>query len=76
MFELDDTRYIITKITRTYKGRLTITKETVVNQNASCMDVLQILAQPERTEGDRAEALQELKDTGITVYNNQMIEAV
>lgn len=76
MFELDDTRYIITQIKRTYKGRLTITKETVVNQNASCMDVLQILAQPEHSEGDRAEALHELKDTGITVYNNQMIEAV
>ena len=76
MFDLDDTRYIITKITRTFKGRLNVTKETVVNQNATCMDVLQILAQPERSEGDRAEALQELKDTGITVYNNQMIEAV
>ena len=76
MFDLDDTRYIITKITRTFKGRLTITKETVVNRNATCMDVLQVLAQPERNEGDRAEALQELKDTGITVYNNQMIEAV
>lgn len=76
MFDLDETRYVITKITRTYKGRLTITKETIVNQSATCLDVLQILAQPERNEGDRAEALQELKETGITVYNNQMIEAV
>ena len=76
MFELDDTRYIITQITRTFKGRLTITKETVVNQNASCMDVLQILAEPETYDGERSEALQELKESGITAYHSMMIEAV
>lgn len=74
MFELDNTRYIITKISITYKGRLTITRETVVNPAANCMDVFTILAQPESYEGERQEAIDELKETGITCYHNMMIQ--
>ena len=74
MFELDGTRYRITKISTTYKGRLTITRETVINFTANCMDVFAIMAQPESYEGERQEAVDELKEMGVTCYRHMMIE--
>lgn len=74
MFELDNHRYVLTKVTTTYKGRLTITREHVINSNATSMDVFQILSAPETYEGERQEAIDELNDMNITTYRHTIIE--
>ena len=73
MFELNDKRYELIRITRAYKGRLTITRETTINPAADCLAVMQILARPEKYEGERQEAINELSECGCTVYRHIMI---
>lgn len=65
--------YSIVKITRSYRGRLTVTREHTITDTASQADVDKLLAMPETYEGERAEALDDLASTGITDYHGYRI---
>ena len=65
--------YEIIKITRSYKGRCSITREHTITKNGTMKEVEKILSLPEKEPGDREEARAELKETGITCYRGYMI---
>lgn len=68
--------YKITKVTRTYKGSCTVTREHTVTSNGTMIDVDHVLSLPEKEPGDREEARDELNETGITCYRGYMIEEI
>ena len=65
--------YQIIKQTYQYKGRLTITRQHTVNGAANWQDIFKVFTAPEQYEGEREEALQELKDTGCCEYGGFQI---
>ena len=68
MFEFNDKTYSIFRHTTTYQGHLTIRKEHVISNTATCVDVFGILAKPESYDGERAEAIDDLKTMGVAWY--------
>lgn len=74
MFEIAGSKtYSIVKQSSRYQGRCTITRERTVNSNATWQDVFEILAKPERYEGERAEAMMELEEGGTCSYAGLII---
>ena len=65
--------YSIIKITCSYRGRLTVTREHTITDTAHQADVDKLLALPESYDGERAEALDELASMGITSYRGYRI---
>lgn len=68
--------YKLTKVTSAYKGNCTITYERTITKRGTMKDVEYILSLPEKEPGDREEARNELKETGITCYHGYMIEEI
>lgn len=65
--------YSIVKVTRSHRGRLTVTREHTITDTAHQADVDKLLALPESYEGERAEALDDLASMGITSYHGYRI---
>lgn len=66
--------YVITKINRYYKGGARVTAEKFLKTTESLDEIIALARKQERYDGEADEAIEELKDMGITAFKGYMIE--